>query len=195
MSINKIAVYCASATGFDPIYMEKAEALGKEIARRGKALVYGGAHVGLMGAVADGVLANDGEVHGVIPEFLKVKELEHKGITKCYVVDTMHERKAMMCELSDAFVALPGGFGTMEELFEMITWAQLALHRKPIGLLNVDGFYEPLMQFVDVMIERGFVKEEYRDLLIVDSDINSLLDRMEQFVPLKNEKWFKPVNN
>lgn len=193
MNINKIAVYCASATGFNTIYMEQAYALGKAIALRGKALVYGGAHVGLMGAVANGVLENKGEVHGVIPEFLKVKELEHKGITYSYVVATMHERKAKMEELSDAFIALPGGFGTMEELFEMITWAQLALHKKPIGLLNIEGFYDPMIQFVEEMISRGFVKEEYRSLLIVDSNIESLLDKMGKYVPLQNDKWFKPV--
>lgn len=193
MSINKIAVYCASASGFDAIYMEQAYALGKALAQKHKALVYGGAHVGLMGAVANGVLENNGEVYGVIPEFLKVKELEHKGITHSFVVSTMHERKAKMEELSDAFIALPGGFGTMEELFEMITWAQLALHKKPIGLLNINGFYEPMLQFVDEMITRGFVKEEYRNLLIVDNNIESLLRKMEEYVPLENDKWFKPV--
>lgn len=193
MNINKIAVYCASATGFDAIYMEQAYALGQAIAQRNKALVYGGAHVGLMGAVANGTLDNGGEVHGVIPDFLKVKELEHKGITHCYVVTTMHERKAKMSELSDAFIALPGGFGTMEELFEMITWGQLALHKKPIGLVNIKGFYDPMLLFVEEMIERGFVKEEYRNLLIVDDNIDRLLDRMEEYAPLKNDKWFKPV--
>lgn len=195
MSINKIAVYCASASGFDPIYVAQAKALGEKIAQQGKTLVYGGAHVGLMGSVADGVLSQGGEVYGVIPQFLKKKELEHPGITQCYEVETMHERKAKMAELCDAVIALPGGFGTMEELFEMMTWAQLALHKKPIGLLNINGFYNPLIQFINKMIEEGFVKEEYRNLVIIDSDIDSLMSKMEQFVPLKNDKWFKPVEN
>ena len=195
MNINKIAVYCASADGKDTIYKQRAYQLGKAIANKGKAVVYGGAHVGLMGAVASGALDNGGKVYGVIPDFLKKKELEHKGITKTYVVETMHERKAMMCELSDAIIALPGGFGTMEELFEMITWGQLALHRKPIGLLNINGFYDILILFIDSMIEKGFVKKEYKDMLIIDSNIESLLSRLEQYEPIVNEKWFQPVSN
>lgn len=195
MSINKIAVYCASASGFAPLYAEQARLLGSKMAQRGQGLVYGGAHVGLMGAVADGVLSAGGEVYGVIPHFLKVKELEHKGLTKCYEVETMHERKAKMAELSDAIIALPGGFGTMEELFEMMTWAQLALHKKAIGILNINGFYDSLLVFIDRMVADGFLKEEYSKLLIVENDIDKLLDRMEQYVPLKNDKWFKPVEN
>lgn len=191
--LDKIAVYCASSTGYDPVYMQQANILGQELGRRNKSLVYGGAHVGLMGAVADGVLSEGGKVYGVIPEFLKKKELEHELITESIVVETMHERKAKMAELADGIIALPGGFGTMEELFEMITWAQLALHKKPIGLLNIDNFYAPLMTFVHQMIEKGFVKKEYESLLIVDSNISLLLERMEKFVPLTNDKWFEPA--
>lgn len=193
MKLDKIAVYCASSIGYDPIYMEGAKRLGQVIGSQGKSLVYGGAHVGLMGAVADGVLSEGGKAYGVIPEFLKVKELEHSGLTECFVVGTMHERKAKMAELADAIIALPGGFGTMEELFEMITWSQLKLHEKPIGLLNINGFYNPLMTFVDRMIDSGFVKDEYRSLLLVEEDANRLLGRMEEFVPLANEKWFEPA--
>lgn len=195
MNINKIAVFCASATGKNPIYAQQAYQLGRNIAKKGKGIVYGGAHVGLMGAVASGALENGGEVYGVIPEFLKTKELEYHGLTKTYVVDTMHQRKALMCELSDAIIALPGGFGTMEELFEMITWAQLALHKKPIALLNIDGFYDMLISFIDSMIEKGFVKKEYKDMIIVESDIDSLLTKIEAYKPTSNEKWFQPVNN
>lgn len=193
MKLKRIAVYCASSRGYDPYYMEEAERLGRAIGSLGKSLVYGGAHVGLMGAVADGVLSEGGKAYGVIPEFLQVKELEHHGLTECIVVGTMHERKAKMAEMADGIIALPGGFGTMEELFEMITWAQLKLHQKPIGLLNINGFYNPLMTFVDKMIEAGFVKEEYRSLLIVEKDARFLLKKMEEFVPLANEKWFEPA--
>lgn len=194
MGLKNIAVYCASSTGNDPVYMREANWLGKVLGRRNKSLVYGGAHVGLMGAVADGVLSEGGKVFGVIPEFLKKKELEHKFLTQSFVVNTMHERKAKMEELADGIIALPGGFGTMEELFEMVTWAQLALHRKPIGLLNIGGFYDPMMVFVKQMIDKGFVKKEYESLLIIESDAESLLDKMEVFIPMLNEKWFEPVN-
>lgn len=195
MSINKIAVFCGSSTGKYPIYMEQAYKLGKEIATRGKAVVYGGAHVGLMGAVASGAIDHGGKVYGVIPEFLKVKELEYKGLSENFVVKTMHERKAKMEELCDAVIALPGGFGTLDELFEIITWGQLALHRKPIGLLNTEGYYDELMVFVDSMIKKGFVKPEYRNLLILDADVNTLLSKMELYIPGMNEKWFEPVSS
>lgn len=193
MSINSIAVFCASSKGNNPIYMEQAYDLGKQIAHRRKSVVYGGAHVGLMGAVASGALENGGKVYGVLPNFLKQKELECEGLTEMYVVETMHERKAKMNELSDAIIALPGGFGTMEELFEMMTWGQLALHHKPIGLFNINGFYDSMLIFVNKMIENGFVKDEYRQLYVVDSNIESLLDKLEAFEPMVNDKWFKPV--
>jgi len=186
-----ISVFCGSSSGNEMIYTEKAFLLGQIIARKGYGVVYGGARVGLMGAVASGALSQGGEVIGVIPEFLKSKELEYKDVTQMYIVETMHERKAMMNELSDAIIALPGGYGTMEELFEMLTWAQLALHSKPIGLLDVDGFYTPLVAMSEKMIEKGFLKEEYRNLLIVDDSIEALLERIETFVPLVNDKWFE----
>lgn len=186
-----ISVFCGSSSGAEEIFTEKATVLGKAIARKGYGVVYGGAHVGLMGAVANGALSEKGEVIGVLPRFLQKKELEHKSLSKIYIVDTMHERKAMMNELCDAVIALPGGYGTMEELFEMLTWGQLALHKKPIALLNVEGFYDPLVALSEKMIEKGFLKEEYRGLLIVDDDIEKLLLKMENYVPPKNEKWFE----
>lgn len=186
-----ISVFCGSSSGVEKIYMEQAALLGKTIARRGYGIVYGGAHVGLMGAVADGALSQDGEVIGVIPRFLQEKELEHKRLSGIYLVDTMHERKAMMNDLCDAVIALPGGYGTLDELFEMLTWGQLALHKKPIALYNIDGYYDPLIAMSEKMIEKGFLKEEYRDLLIVATDIGELLDKMEIYTPIKNEKWFE----
>lgn len=186
-----LSVFCGSASGSDQIFTAQAIQLGKHIARRGYGIVYGGARVGLMGAVADGALSEGGKVIGVIPGFLKRKEIEHNHLTETHTVDTMHERKAMMNDLSDGIIALPGGYGTMEELFEMLTWSQLALHKKPIGLLNVDGFYDPLMALTEKMIEKGFLKEEYKDLLIIDKDIELLLQKIENFVPLVNDKWFE----
>lgn len=188
-----ISVFCGSSSGNEAVFIEQAALLGKTIARRKYGIVYGGGNVGLMGAVADGALSESGEVIGVIPEFLKQKELAHLRITRCHVVNTMHERKAMMNDLSDAIIALPGGYGTLEELFEMLTWAQLAIHKKPIGLLNIDGYYDPLVAMSEKMIEKGFLKEEYRNLMIVESDIETLLNKMEAFVPLLNDKWFQPV--
>lgn len=188
-----ISVFCGSSSGNEEVFMTQAILLGRTIARRGYGIVYGGAHVGLMGAVANGALEEGGEVIGVIPEFLKKKELQHQKLSQIHVVDTMHERKALMNKLCDGVIALPGGYGTLEELFEMLTWAQLAIHKKPVGLLNVDGYYEPLIAMSQMMIEKGFLKDEYRNLLLVDSDAEGLLDKMEVFVPLLNDKWFQPV--
>lgn len=185
-----IAVFCGSSNGSEAIFSEKASLLGQTIANRGYGVVYGGAHVGLMGAVAEGALTQGGNVIGVIPQFLQKKELAHKGLTENYIVETMHERKAKMNDLSDAVIALPGGFGTMEELFEMLTWGQLSLHKKPIGLLNVDGFYDALVEMTEKMIEKQFLKPEYRDMLIIDSDIDLLLNKMEAYVAPVNDKWF-----
>lgn len=185
-----ISVFCGSSNGNNENFTKQATLIGKTIANRGYGVVYGGAHVGLMGAVADGALSQGGEVIGVIPEFLKQKELEHHSLSQIYVVETMHERKAKMNELCDGIIALPGGYGTMEELFEMLTWAQLALHKKPVALHNVNGFYDPLIALSETMIDNGFLKEEYRNLLLVDSDAEKLLDKMEAYVPLANDKWF-----
>lgn len=189
-NIKRIAVYCASSSGNKEQYPQEAFNLGVAIGRAGKGLVYGGAKVGLMGAVADGTLSTGQEVIGVIPTFLTKKELAHEGLTETIEVETMHERKAKMIELADAFIALPGGFGTMEELFEVMTWSQLALHHKPIGLLNVDGFYDAFIELVDGMIARGFLKEEYRNLFLINTDAEALIREIEQYIPLKNDKWF-----
>ncbi|MDR1882715.1 MAG: TIGR00730 family Rossman fold protein [Prevotella sp.] len=186
-----ISVFCGSSSGNESIFATQAALLGKMIARRGYGIVYGGAHVGLMGAVADGALEENGGVIGVIPGFLKQKELGHRKITKLHVVETMHERKALMNELSDAVIALPGGYGTMEELFEMLAWAQLALHRKPIGLLNTEGYYDPLTGMLEKMMEKGFLKDEHKGLLIVESDVEILLNKIELLAPLKNDKGFE----
>ncbi len=184
-------MFCGSSSGNSPEFVKQATLLGEKIAQKGLGVVYGGAHVGLMGAVADGVLSGGGKVIGVIPEFLKKKELEHKNISEIHVVETMHERKALMNKLSDAVIALPGGYGTLEELYEMLTWSQLALHKKPIGILNVDGYYDPLIEMSEKMIENGFLKDEYRKILIVEKNIENLLDKMNKYVPLKNDKWFE----
>lgn len=189
--MKNIAVFCGSSSGNETIFATQAAAVGKAIANRGYGLVYGGAHVGLMGIVADNALNEGGEVIGVIPAFLQQKELAHKNITQMHIVKTMHERKAMMNDLSDGFIALPGGYGTLEELFEMLTWAQLSLHKKPVGLLNVNGFYNSLISMSDEMIKKGFLKNEYHNLLIVEDDIARLLDKMDNYIPASNDKWFE----
>jgi len=188
--MNKIAVYCGSSSGSEPVFKDSAYNLGIALAKHNIGLVYGGAKVGLMGAVADGALSKKGSVTGVLPRFLAEKELQHLFLTEIVMVETMHERKAKMSELADGFIALPGGFGTMEELFEMLTWAQLALHRKPIAILNVNGYYDSLVDFISTMIQNGFLKEEYRDLLIVSDNIEDILIQMKTFEPMKNDKWF-----
>ncbi|MDR0825134.1 MAG: TIGR00730 family Rossman fold protein [Prevotella sp.] len=185
-----ISIFCGSSTGTDKVYAEQTALLGQTIAHRGYGIVYGGARVGLMGHVANGALEAGGEVVGVIPEFLKSKELEHTKLTQIHIVKTMHERKALMNELCDGAIALPGGYGTLDELFEMLTWAQLALHKKPVALLNTNGYYDPLMAMSRKMIENGFLKEDYQNLLLVDDNINRLLDRMEEYNPPTNNKWF-----
>lgn len=188
--MKRITVYCGSSLGSDIKFKESADKLGKALANQNIELVYGGAKVGLMGAVADGVLNNGGKAIGILPYFLKEKELQHQSLTELILVDTMHERKSKMSELGDGFIALPGGFGTMEELFEMLTWAQLALHRKPIAILNIDGYYDALLEFVESMIKGGFLKAEYRDLLLVSSDENDLIEQMKAYVAPANDKWF-----
>jgi uncharacterized protein (TIGR00730 family) len=173
----RVCVFCGSSMGLSPVYAEAATALGKELAQRGIGLVYGGASVGTMGAVADAALAAGGEVIGVIPEALSQVEIAHAGLTELHVVPDMHQRKAKMAALSDAFLALPGGAGTLEELFEVWTWAQLGLHTKPIGLVDVAGYYAPLMSFAEHMVTEGFLGTGYRDLLTIDADAAKLLDR------------------
>jgi uncharacterized protein (TIGR00730 family) len=184
-----VGVFCGSKHGRQTAYTVAAQKLGRVLAERGIALVYGGGDVGLMGEVADAVMADGGEVIGVIPEFMVDHEVAHHGITSLEVVDSMHTRKARMSELADAFVALPGGWGTFEELFEIVTWAQLALHDKPVGLLNVGGFYDELLAFLDHATGEGFIKDEHRGLLLADDDLARLLDRMAAHVPATGTKW------
>lgn len=193
--MNRIVVYCGSSAGHDPIYMEQATRLGAALAQRGLTLVYGGAKVGLMGAVADGALNAGGKAIGVLPHFLQQKELAHNGLTELILVDTMHERKTKMNELCDGAIALPGGFGTMEELFEMLTWGQLGLHKKPIGLLNVNGFYDALTALSQNMFEKGFLSAENRDMLLCSNDIGDLLSQMEQYQPPARSKWISPAQS
>ncbi|TGK89425.1 TIGR00730 family Rossman fold protein [Leptospira bourretii] len=187
--IKNIAVYCGSAPGFDPKFMTAAYELGESLATQNIGLVYGGASVGLMGAVANGCLSKNGSVTGVLPTFLKKKEIEHGGLGKLILVDTMHERKRVMFDLSDAFIVLPGGFGTMEEFFEIITWSQLGLHRKPVVLLNWNGFYNPLIQMFQTMVESGFLKKENMNLVLILDKTKDLLSHLQNYSPSTTEKW------
>jgi uncharacterized protein (TIGR00730 family) len=187
----RLCVFCGSNAGQDPVYLATARALWEALAASGIGLVYGGASVGLMGAVADAALAKGGNVIGVMPQALVDKEIAHKGLTDLRVVGSMHERKALMAELADGFVALPGGLGTFEELFEVWTWAQLGYHRKPCALLNAGGFYDKLTDFLDDVVERGFVKPIHRAMLIVESDPAALIDAIRAYEPPKVDKWIK----
>ncbi|GGA97900.1 LOG family protein [Puia dinghuensis] len=187
--MKRIVVFCGSSLGAEKIYEEQAYLTGVTLARLNIGLVYGGARVGLMGAVADGALAEGGEVIGVLPRFLSGKEIGHEGLTDLIVVDTMHERKTKMHELSDGVITLPGGFGTMEELFEMLTWGQLGLHQKPVGLLNVNGFYDELLQLAQTMVDRGFLKETNQQMLLSTNTIEGLLEKMNNYQAPATGKW------
>lgn len=176
--MQRICVFCGSSLGLNDHYRDAARTLGRELAARGIDLVYGGGSVGLMGVVADAVLAAGGRVFGVIPRQLATEELAHRGLTSLKVVASMHERKACMAGLADAFLALPGGFGTFEELFEAITWSQLGIHRKPVGLLNIANFFDPLVSLVEKAIEEGFIRSENRELVVIGGSPGQLLDRM-----------------
>lgn len=187
----RLCVFCGSSSGSKPVYLEMATRLGKALADTGIGLVYGGASVGLMGAVADAALANGGEVIGIIPQALQEKEIAHKGLTDLRVVGSMHERKALMAELSDGFIAMPGGIGTLEELFEVWTWAQLGYHTKPCALLNVDGFYDGLATFLDNLVEEAFVKSNHREMLIVETEVESLLLAIGRYEAPAVTKWIK----
>lgn len=190
--MKTLCVYCGSNPGLLPEYCNAAKHLGHEMADRGIGLVYGGASVGVMGAVADAVLEAGGKAIGVIPHSLATKEVSHDGLDELLVVDSMHERKAKMAELSDGFIALPGGWGTIEEIFEMLTWAQLGFHAKPCGLLNVSGYYDHLFAFLDHAIEQRFVKEEYRPMIIMEESPEILLDRFNSYQAPKVKKWIGP---
>jgi hypothetical protein len=184
----RICVFCGSAAGDRPGYRAAAEAMGRAVASRGAGLVYGGGRVGLMGAVADGALAAGGEVVGVIPRTLMDRELGHRGLTSLRVVETMHERKALMAELSDAFVALPGGIGTLEELFEAWTWAGLGIHRKPVALLDVEGYWQPLVAMAERMVTEGFLPPHLRASLLVGDDPGAVLDGLAAYRP-PADRW------
>ena len=186
--LRRICVFCGASAGRDPRYAQVAGLVGASLAQRGIELVYGGGAVGLMGAVADGALAAGGRVTGVIPAGLVGRELAHKGVTELRIVTTLHERKAVMAELSDAFLALPGGLGTLEELAEVLSWAQLDLHAKPVGALDVGGFFEPLVAYLDHAEREGFVAPGHRDLLLVDDDLDRLLARFATWQPPRG-RW------
>jgi uncharacterized protein (TIGR00730 family) len=185
--LNRVCVFCGSSPGARPEYGTAARQLGATLARRGVGLVYGGASVGIMGTLANAVLAHGGEVVGVIPRALVEREVAHAGLTRQHVVDSMHERKATMAELADAFVALPGGLGTMEELFEIWTWGLLGLHGKAFGLLDVAGYYAPLTRFLDHGVAEGFIREAHRAMVLVDTDPERLLDRLARYRPPAGE--------
>ncbi len=187
--MKRICVFCGSSTGFLPEYTHVARALGQRLAERNITLVYGGGNVGLMGEIADSVLAAGGEVIGVIPSAILSKEVGHTGLSDLRVVDSMHERKALMAELSDGFIALPGGIGTLEELFEVWTWAQLGMHHKPCGLLDVAGYYQHLITFLEHMVSHKFLRDVHRSILLVETDPVALLQRMEVYKPPHVDKW------
>jgi uncharacterized protein (TIGR00730 family) len=187
--MKRICVFAGSNLGAQPEYRAAAQALGHALSRRQVGLVYGGARVGLMGALADAVLATGGHVTGVIPAALVAKEVAHEGLSDLRVVASMHDRKAMLAELADGFIALPGGWGTLEEFFEVLTWAQLGLHQKPCGVLNVRGFFDALLSFIDHSIDERFVRRENRSMVIVSSSPGALLDLLDDYVPTVVEKW------
>lgn len=187
--MKRITVFCASSFGTEEIYEEQATTLGKTLAEQNIELVYGGANVGLMGAVADGALNAGGKVIGVLPNFLRSKEIAHLGLTELILVESMHERKTKMNDLCDGVIALPGGFGTLEELFEMLTWAQLGLHKKPIAILNVNGFYDSLITLLQTMTNKGLLKEVNREMLLVSDSIEDLLHKMRNYTAPTVGKW------
>ena len=191
IDLRTIAVFCGSSDGNDTQIISQAEILGYTLAKQEITLVYGAAKIGIMGKVAQAVLDNHGKVIGVIPEFLKLKEVVHLGLSQLITTSNMHKRKLKMHELSNGFITLPGGYGTFEELFEIITWAQLGLHQKPIGLLNVNGFYDDLIKMLNRMVAKGFLKLRNLDLLIVEDDIDKLLNKMRHYKPQDVPKWLK----
>lgn len=187
--MNRLCVYCGSNPGRLPVYREAAAELGRELVRRKIALVYGGASIGVMGAVANAVLENGGEVIGVIPQSLATREVAHSNLSELIVVTSMHERKARMAELADGFVALPGGWGTFEEIFEILTWAQLGIHSKPCGLLNIANYFDHLALFLQHAMDERFVREEYQAMIMMEQQPEILLDRFSQYQPPQVRKW------
>jgi uncharacterized protein (TIGR00730 family) len=188
---KQICVFTGSRLGSRPEYIEAARDMGRELVERGYGLVYGGGNVGLMTVIADTVLEQRGHVTGVIPEALVGKEVAHSGLSDLRIVKSMHERKAVMAELSDGFIAMPGGIGTMEEFFEILSWAQLGIHDKPCGLLNVSGYYEPIIRFLDRAVDEDFLKSKHRSLLIVEREPKPLLDHLERFIATRATKRFE----
>ena len=197
VKIKNVCVFCGSSPGSKPDYLRAAEELGKEIAFRKMSLIYGGASVGLMGMVARTVLEAGGRVVGVIPESLKDQEIAQEGLLEMYIVSSMHERKAKMAEFSDAFIALPGGFGTFEEFFEMITWAQLGIHDKPCGLLNISGYYDKLLSFLDDAVTEGFIYGLHRDMILTANKPSQLIEKLQSYKPVRHNKiqWVRHMEN
>tara|TARA_B110000037_G_C17107474_1_gene500431 strand:+ start:1610 stop:2191 length:582 start_codon:yes stop_codon:yes gene_type:complete len=179
--MKRITVFCGASIGTEPIFELKAKLLGQTLAKQNIELVYGGANIGLMGAIADGVLQENGQVIGVLPEFLQSREIAHEGLSELIIVDTMHERKAIMNDLCDGVIAFSGGFGTLEELFEMLTWGQIGLHEKPIGILNINGYYDALITLLDTMVQKGFLKVKHKQMILVSDDIDDLLYKMKNY--------------
>ena len=193
VELRRVTVFCGSNHGTDPAFADAAAELGTTLAARGIGLVYGGGAVGLMGVVADAVLAGGGEVVGVIPQLLWDKEVGHRGLSELLIVDSMHDRKLAMADRADAFIALPGGVGTFEEVFEAITWTQLGIHEKPVGLLDVAGFYEPLLAFLDGTVDAGFLRAEHRDLILAATAPDEMLARLAAWTPPAGGKWLGPA--
>ena len=191
--LKSLCIYCGASTGILPVYANAARRLAAELVERDIALVYGGGNIGLMGIIADEVLRLGGDVTGVIPTALVEREVGHQGLTQLHVVDTMHQRKAMMADLADGFIAMPGGIGTLEELFEVLTWSQLGLHDKPIGLLNVHGFYDGLIAFLDQVSEQGFLRHQHRDLLLHDTDPANLLQQFSRWKSGTVDNFLNPL--
>ena len=189
--LSSICVFCGSNAGANPAYLKAAEVVGRGLAQRGVQVIYGGATVGMMGALADAARGAGGEVIGVIPQSIFDREIGHAGLDDLRVVGSMHERKALMAELSDAFIALPGGIGTLEELFEVYTWAQLGIHTKPLGLLDVAGYFQPLVAFLDHAVQERFLRPEMRTLLAVSDDLADLLAALEASEPVTVQKWIE----
>lgn len=189
--MNSISVFCGSSEGNDEHIISQAYQLGVEFAKKDITLVYGAAKIGIMGQVAKGAIDNNGKVIGIIPDFLKLKEVYHPNLDELITTANMHERKVIMYEKSDGFMILPGGFGTMDEFFEITTWGQLGLHTKPIGILNLNGFYNDLLELADTMVKKGFLKQVNLDAVVVDDTIDGLLDKMNNYVALPTPKWLK----
>ncbi|MFQ5629789.1 MAG: TIGR00730 family Rossman fold protein [bacterium] len=187
--MKRLCVFCGSSHGRKTIFTEMARALGAAMAQRKIGLVYGGGDVGLMGEIANAVLQAGGEVIGVIPKTLAIKEVAHNGLTEMHIVENMLERKALMAELSDGFIALPGGYGTLDELFEMLTWTQLGIHAKPCAILDVENYYKKLLEFLDQMVEQQFLKPPNREMLLVETDPNVLLNKLENYKVRFVKKW------